>query len=138
MAEIRTEIDLWKRIRPFLVMDGFPVRVENVLSQGMPDVTYATKKGNIFIELKIEHAGKIKLEDFQLPFMMQCLEWLPDGMYWFCVARSSGAIHYFTGREILKGEQILMKSGLHVSLTGLTPSALAIGSNSLPTPLQKG
>ena len=126
-----TEAELFAKIRLWFIVHGHPTRIENVLSQGMPDVIYATEKGLMFIELKIEHARKIKLETFQIPFAMACLKWLPPGLYWFCVLRSWGAIHLLDANDILEGEMIPVKDGVTISLDDMPISTTIDDANSV-------
>lgn len=119
-----TEKQLYAKIKPWLSTWGYSSRVENAVGSGMPDVIYATKRGVMYIELKIEHSGKIKLEPYQLAFATKCLKFTPQGFYWFCVWRKD-IVEVYYAEHIISGEFEPVEKGMTLKLKGI-PSAFCL------------
>jgi hypothetical protein len=76
---------LYRKLEPWFKQGGLPIRIENAIGSGMPDILVLRKGRAIFVELKIQHSGKIHMPKFQWSFGRRIMRYYDASLHWVCV-----------------------------------------------------
>lgn len=81
-----TESKIWLRIKPWL--EGYKVRIENVLTAGLSDVLWCPNGRSVFLELKVRDGNYITVRNSQIVFGIDARASVPNYQHFFVVGNN--------------------------------------------------
>lgn len=111
---------VYRRISPWLGEYGVPMRIENAIASGIPDIIYAAAGKLIYIELKIMEYHKIVLRRYQNAYASRCFPYVNPQYFWFlCAHRDKYEMYMW--QTIRNHVQEEVKRKLVVDLKSIDP-----------------
>lgn len=128
-----TESGTYNRIMPWLGDYGCPVRIENAIASGLPDITFTAIGVNIWIELKVIKSEKIQLRPFQYAYASRTFEHIKPEYFWF-LGNDGNQLRMYMFKTIkpfcrpIPGEK-----RIEVNLEGVRPDHILVNKSSIAT-----
>jgi hypothetical protein len=108
-------------MKAWFLSHGYPVRIENSISSGIPDIIYGQDGVLMFIELKILHGGKISMPKYQYAFGNVISKHIVPHAHWVAVGVSD-QIHMYMFNQVINQPNLVVGDKVVVPLLSITPA----------------
>jgi hypothetical protein len=116
-----TEGNLYTNIvKPRLAVWGDHSRIENAVSYGLPDISYAIKGTQGWLELKVPKDGRLYFQPFQLSWMKQRVKHTNNKGVWV-LACDNDAMQLYRGVDMSNAPRVPYKRWITVDQDKVKP-----------------
>ena len=128
-----TESGTYSRIAPWLGDYGVPVRIENAIASGLPDVSFAAIGVNIWIELKVIRGEKMQMRPFQYAYASRCVEYIRPEYFWI-LGNDGKQLRMYMFRTIRPFcKPVPGEKRVDVDVSGVRPDHILVNKSSIGT-----
>jgi len=117
-----TEAELYQRMKPWIKKIGYPVRLENAVHSGLPDMFLITQGHVLFMELKVAKSNILRFQKWQYSVGHEMMKHIHPHAH-LIIVDTLELTKVITFKEAVRGGMQAVGDVLHVDVRGLVPYA---------------